>query len=118
MPAEGGSLFSKLSYCFSLTKLKLLDVSGNQLGCLPPMSQLTSMTSLNVSVNSLEGELSIPGLENCAKLTVVDVSGNKLTSLASLEAAKLAQLAEVTANHNSLESLSSDIANNWPTLKK
>ena len=39
------------------------------------MSQLTGLTSLNVSVNSLEGELSIPGLENCAKLSVVDVSG-------------------------------------------
>ena len=71
----GEEFVSLLSIRFSLTKLKLLDLTGNQLGCLPPMSQLTGLTSLNVSVNSLEGELTIPGLENCVKLSVVDVSG-------------------------------------------
>ena len=72
---------TKNLFCFSLTKLKLLDVSGNQLVSLPPMSQLTGLTSLNVSVNSLEGELTIPGLDNCAKLTVVDVSGGESRSI-------------------------------------
>ena len=72
---------TKNLFCFSLTKLKLLDVSGNQLVSLPPMSQLTGLTSLNVSVNSLEGELTIPGLDNCAKLTVVDVSGWEIRSI-------------------------------------
>ena len=44
--------------------------------------------------------------------------GNSLTSLGSLEGARLPQLAEVTANHNKLESLTSDIATNWPIIKK
>ena len=44
--------------------------------------------------------------------------GNSLTGLGSLEGARLPQLAEVTANHNKLESLTSDIATNWPIIKK
>ena len=69
-------------------------------------------------MNQLQADLELDGIENCSKLSVVDVSGNELTSLASLEMAKLPQLAELVANHNKLESLASDIGGNWSTLKK
>ena len=59
----------------SLTSLKLLDVSNNKISCLPSLSQLNMLTTINLAVNSLEGDLSIPGLEGCEKLSVVDVSG-------------------------------------------
>ena len=41
-----------------------------------------------------------------------------MTSLGSLEQSKFPNLAELTANHNNLESLSSDVGDNWPALKK
>ena len=59
----------------SLTKLKLLDVSDNQISSLPSLSNLNMLTTLNMAINSLEGELVIPGMESCEKLTIVDVSG-------------------------------------------
>ena len=59
----------------SLTNLKLLDVSNNKISSLPSLSQLNMLTTINLAVNSLEGPLDIPGLENCEKLSVVDVSG-------------------------------------------
>ena len=59
----------------SLTNLKLLDVSNNKISSLPSLSQLNMLTTINLAVNSLEGALDIPGLENCEKLSVVDVSG-------------------------------------------
>ena len=119
----------------SLTKLKLLDVSDNKIRRLPSFSALHMLTSLNLAVNSLEGDLDIAGLDNCEKLTIVDVSGdspcltlsevtsvvisgNSLTSLGSLELSKLPHLTELLANHNQLESLSPDIADNWTLIKK
>ena len=118
----------------SLTKLKLLDVSDNKIRRLPSFSALNMLTSLNLAVNSLEGDLDIAGLDNCEKLTIVDVSGdsprllsevtsvvisgNSLTSLGSLELSKLPHLTELLANHNQLESLSPDIADNWTLIKK
>jgi len=102
----------------SLTKLKLLDVSDNQISSLPSLSNLNMLTTLNMAINSLEGELVIPGMESCEKLTIVDVSGNALTCLGSLESSKLPHLSELVANHNQLESLSADIAVNWPLIKK
>ena len=59
----------------SLTSLKLLDVSNNKITCLPSLSQLNMLTTINLALNSLEGDLIIPGLESCEKLSVVDVSG-------------------------------------------
>ena len=109
--------FKFLFYC-SLTKLKVFDVSNNHLTSLPSVGQCSQLTTINVAMNKLEGDLELEGLDQCSKLMVVDVSGNGLTSLASLQMAKLPQLAEVVANHNKLESLASDISTNWSTLKK
>ena len=102
----------------SLTKLKLLDVSSNKITKLPTFSKFTQLTSLNLSLNSLEGSLAVEGLDQCGRLSVVDLSGNQLSSLHSLEQSKLPSLSELTANHNKIESLSSDVATNWPALKK
>ena len=85
---------------------------------LPEVSSLTMLTTLNLAVNSLEGELDIPGLEQCDKLSVVDVSGNNLTSLGSLQSGKFPHLFEVVANHNQLEYLAPDIAENWALIKR
>ena len=57
-------------------------------------------------------------MDQCTKLTIVDVSSNSLTSLASLETAKLPQLSELVANHNQLESLASEVASNWSAIKR
>ena len=63
----------------SLTNLKLLDVSNNKISRLPSLSQLNLLTTINLAVNSLEGDLDIPGLESCEKLSIVDVSGGILS---------------------------------------
>jgi len=110
---------SQLPDCInSLTKLKLLDISGNNFSRVPTISQLSQLTTLNLSLNKLEGDLEIPGVDQCTKLTIVDVSSNSLTSLASLETAKLPQLSELVANHNQLESLASEVASNWSAIKR
>ena len=49
---------------------------------------------------------------------VLIIEGNALTCLGSLESSKLPHLSELVANHNQLESLSADIAVNWPLIKK
>ena len=115
---KGNKLTSLPESVNSLTKLKLLDVSNNQISSLPEVSSLNMLTTLNLAVNSLEGELDIPGLEQCEKLSVVDVSGNKLTSLGSLQSGKFPHLFEVVANHNQLEYLAPDIADNWALIKR
>ena len=109
------SLPSSLS---SLTKLKLLDLSLNSLTCLPSLTDLTELTTLNLSLNQLTGPLQLDGVAACSKLTVVDLSGNRLTSLTSLESAVLPHLAELAASQNKLQSLSGDIQSNWPGLRK
>ena len=57
-------------------------------------------------------------MDQCTKLTIVDVSSNGLISLASLETAKLPQLSELVANHNQLERLASEVASNWSAIKR
>ena len=57
-------------------------------------------------------------MDQCTKLTIVDVSSNSLISLASLETAKLPQLSELVANHNQLGSLPSEVASNWSAIKR
>ena len=69
-----GSLPESLS---TLTKLKLLDVSGNKISSLPNFSQLTQLTTINLSLNSFQGEFNVEGLDKCSKLSVVDLSGEK-----------------------------------------
>jgi len=101
-----------------LTKLKLLDLSLNKISSLPPIPSLTELTTLNLSINVLGGNFKVDGIENCHKLSMVDLSANSLTSLGSLQDHKLEHLAEVVAKQNKIESLSHEIPDNWPVLKK
>ena len=77
-------------------------MSNNKLSSVPAIPQLADLTTLNIALNSLQvaapgsrsftwlmthtcplqGDLNIGGVEQCAKLTVVDVSG-KLLALAT-----------------------------------
>merc|ERR1719192_710298 len=56
----------------SLTSLKLLDVSNNKISALPSLSQLSMLTTINLAVNSLKGDLNVPGLDSCEKLSVFE----------------------------------------------
>ena len=70
----------------SLTSLKLLDVSLNQLTTLPDMSSLASLETLNLSLNKFDGELGPDAkLQGCTKLAVLEVTGNSLTGLGELQ---------------------------------
>ena len=70
----------------SLTSLKLLDVSLNQLTTLPDMSSLASLETLNLSLNKLDGELGPDAkLQGCTKLAVLEVTGNALIGLGELQ---------------------------------
>merc|ERR1719184_158258 len=60
----------------SLRKLKLLDLSMNKITFLPPIPNLTDLTTLNLSLNMLFGVLDIEGIEKCQKLSLVDLSAN------------------------------------------
>ena len=73
----------------TLKSLKLLDVSLNQLATLPDMSPLASLETLNLSLNKLAGELDPASkLQCCAKLAVLEVTGNSLAGLGELQVIK------------------------------
>jgi len=102
-----------------LSKLKLLDVSQNRLSSLPAMSGLHSLTSLNVSINRISGDLPDDcGLQDCGKLASVDLSVNEITGLGGLLEHVMEHLAEVQASKNQICSLSPSISKNWPSVKK
>jgi len=115
---KGNSLTDIPSSFNKLSKLKLLDLSMNNLHSLPPMESLTELTTLNLSLNSFSGNLQLEGINNCQKLSIVDLTANMLTSLGDLENHKLEHLAEVVAKQNKLETLSHMVKDNWPVLKK
>ena len=102
----------------SLTKLKLLDLSLNKISSIPPIPSLTELTTLNLSLNVFSGVFHVEGVQNCQKLSLVDLSANTLTSLGNLQEHKLEHLAEVVSKQNKLESLSHEILENWPVIKK
>jgi len=100
-----------------LVNMKLLDLSLNSLSSLPDMSTLVNLETLNLSHNKLDGDLG-GNLQLCAKLAVLELTGNQLTSLGEIQKNKLEHLAVVLSNQNQLSSISPDIASNWPALKK
>jgi len=115
---KGNSLTVIPATLNNLSKLKLLDLSMNNLNALPSIHSLTELTTLNLSLNSFSGQLQLEGVNNCQKLSVVDLTANMLTSLGDLENHKLEHLAEVVAKQNKLETLSYTVKDNWPVLKK
>jgi len=115
---KGNSLTGIPTSLNNLTKLKLLDLSLNSLSSLPPIPSLTELTTLNLSLNVFSGEFILEGIQNCQKLSLVDLTANTLTSLGHLQEHKLEHLAEVVAKQNKLGSLSPQILENWPVIKK
>jgi len=115
---KGNSLASLPNAINNLKKLKLLDVSMNSISNLPSISSLSDLATLNISLNQFSGEFCVDGIEHCQKLLLFDCSANSLTSLGSLEQYPFMSLAEVVARQNKLEFLSSDILNNWPSIKR
>ena len=115
---KGNSLTDIPTSLNNLTKLKLLDLSLNNLSSLPPIPSLIELTTLNLSLNVFSGEFIVEGIQNCQKLSMVDLTANTLTSLGHLQEHKLEHLAEVVAKQNKLDSLSPKILENWPVIKK
>eukprot|EP00092_Neocalanus_flemingeri_P068949 GFUD01084367.1.p1 GENE.GFUD01084367.1~~GFUD01084367.1.p1 ORF type:complete len:519 (+),score=186.79 GFUD01084367.1:53-1558(+) len=115
---KGNSLTSIPTSLNNLKKLKLLDLSLNSISTLPPIPSLTELTTLNLSLNNLSGEFLLEGIQNCQKLSLVDLTANTLTSLGDLQIHKLDLLAEVVAKQNKLDTLSHELLDNWPVLKK
>ncbi len=100
-----GSLPTALN---SLTGLRSLDLSGNQLtGSIPDLSALTSLTHLLLSRNQLTG--SIPDLSALTSLTHLLLSRNQLTgSIPALSA--LTSLAELDLHNNDLTGAIPDLS--------
>jgi len=115
---KGNSLTSLPTSLNLLTKLKLLDVSMNSITDLPDMSSLAQLSTLNLAINGISGDFPSCGLISCQRLAILDISLNGLTSLGDLETNMMELLAEVQASKNKIASLSSEIAKNWPALKK
>jgi len=115
---KGNELSSLPCSLSQLNKLKLIDLSLNSLSSLPDISSLTELETINLSFNAFEGPLEEFGLGKCSRLTVLELTGNKITSLGELQNCKLEHLMEVVVNKNDLQSVSSNVAQNWPLLKK
>ena len=61
----------------TLTKLTSLNLSGNQISDIKPLSNLTNLTFLDLSGNQISD---IKPLSNLTKLTSLDLAKNPLTS--------------------------------------
>ena len=73
-----------------LPNLNWLNLSNNELTCLPDLSKLEKLIELNLSNNKIPSTYKFPKLASLEKLDLVD---NKLTSLPDLsELEKLAEL--------------------------
>ncbi|KAL4271637.1 hypothetical protein GQ457_13G024760 [Hibiscus cannabinus] len=120
----------------NLTKLKYLDLSGNKIDSISNQDEthlrllnleeldlsynlfrnntfsfpkgLSSLKSLKMCWNDLQGSLDIKGLENLTNLKELDVSGNRIESLESYKGLEnLANLKELDLSENGIESLES-----------
>ena len=72
-----GNKISDIKPLSNLTNLTYLDLSGNQISDIQPLSNLTNLTFLDLSVNKISD---IQPLSNLTKLTEVDLAKNPLTS--------------------------------------
>ena len=80
-----------------LTRLTILDLSGNQLRDLKSLAGLTQLTTLYLYKNQLTDLTPLAGL---TRLTILDLSGNQLRDLKPL--AGLTQLKELVLSWNQL----------------
>jgi len=83
-----------------LAGLEYLDLSGNTIVDITPITSLTNLTELYLNENSLS---SLNGISALNKLTVLDASNNVITSLSDLS--NNYNLTELIVSHNKLTSL-------------
>ncbi|RZC32136.1 leucine-rich repeat-containing protein 47 [Asbolus verrucosus] len=97
-----------------LDKLRLLDMSRNQLKQVPEeVDGLVNVVTLNFNYNLLEA---FPKLVTTRKLTVLDLSHNKLKLFPDVCHAELANLAELKLSENEIQVIPPEI-NHLPTMK-
>ncbi|XP_011632700.1 leucine-rich repeat-containing protein 47-like [Pogonomyrmex barbatus] len=83
-----------------LPKLKMLDCSRNKLTCLPQeLGNHPELNTLNLASNFLR---EIPSLNSCIKLSVLDLSNNRLESFPDICHAELTHLSEIHVNGNQI----------------
>ncbi|KAK4878789.1 hypothetical protein RN001_011295 [Aquatica leii] len=86
-----------------LTKLKVLDLSRNCLKTIPDeISKLPQLVSINASSNQLE---TFPKLSQNSKLSVVEVSNNKLTNFPDVCYPDMSNLSEIRCSGNEITSI-------------
>ncbi|CAO1622868.1 unnamed protein product [Parajaminaea phylloscopi] len=98
----GKNKITKLENLEAFTSLRILSIQSNRITKIENLSALTDLEELYISHNGLTslGD----GLKDLKKLRVLDIAGNRVTSLgSSLEG--LTELEEFWANDNALEDL-------------
>ncbi len=80
-----------------LPSLTELDLSGNSISNISPLTGLTKLTYLDLSWNSISNIWTLSGL---TKLTYLDLSGNSITSVSVLE--RLTTLTDLKLSDNSI----------------
>ncbi|EFA05368.1 leucine-rich repeat-containing protein 47 [Tribolium castaneum] len=90
-----------------LEKLKLLDLARNQLREVPPeIDKLANIVTFNFTFNCLGG---FPELRNTRKLSVLDLSNNKLKIFPRVCNEGLANLSELKLSENEIETIPPEI---------
>lgn len=101
-------------HIFQLDKLKVLDLSRNNIKNVPAsIANLTQIVSVNLSSNNIEN---FPPLTKNSKLSVLDLSSNKLVKFPDICYQELSSLAEVKLNNNEIDEIPCNI-NVLPALK-
>lgn len=98
----------------SLSKLKVLDLSRNQLKTIPDLSNMMELTSINFSNNNIEHIAKIGDMPNLISL---DLSNNKLKAFIDVENANLPHLTDLKIKGNAIEELPAHVARSMPSLK-
>jgi len=90
-----GNLIADLSPLSKLTQLQYLDVRTNQIASVAPLASVGSLQYLNLGWNRIEDAAPLRGLTN---LTALVLSGNRLSDLGPVFG--LARLASLYADDN------------------
>lgn len=100
-----GNAIVDISPITKLSEIETLLLNENSLSSLPDMSAMSKLQTLEISNNVLT---SISGIENCSALLVLDISGNRLNSIN--EAASVYTLNKLDFSNNHVSQLP-----NWDT---
>lgn len=99
---------------FKLEKLKTLDLSRNNITEVPQqLANLLQIVSVNLAFNKIEV---FPSLQKNTKLSVLDLSSNKLTKFPDICYEELTNLAELKLGNNEIAEIPNNI-NVLPSLK-